>query len=150
MNVTIVAVDKLREDYLRTGCELLVKRLKPYWNVRVIETRKSGGPDAMAHEGREIARHIGADDIVWALDRQGEQLASMDLVQRIAAVERSGRRRFVLVIGGPEGLDDGVLARSEFRWSLSRLTLLHEMARLVVLEQLYRAAKIGRGEPYHR
>ncbi|HYK53090.1 MAG TPA: 23S rRNA (pseudouridine(1915)-N(3))-methyltransferase RlmH, partial [Candidatus Eremiobacteraceae bacterium] len=68
----------------------------------------------------------------------------------VADVERSGKRRLVIAIGGPQGLDETVLARADLRWSLSPLTFLHEMARLIALEQLYRAAKILRGEPYHR
>ena len=150
MNVTIVAVDKVREAYLRSGCALYVKRLAPYAGIAIVEMRKSSGADALAREGRDILDRIDASDVVWALDREGERLSSVDLAGKIAAVERSGARRLVLAIGGPDGLDAPVLARAQFRWSLSDLTFLHEMARLIVLEQLYRAARIARSEPYHR
>jgi 23S rRNA (pseudouridine1915-N3)-methyltransferase len=150
MNVTIVAVDKLREQYVRAGCELYAKRLAPYGGVTTVEIRKSTAADAMLREGRSILDRIAPDDVVWALDRIGKPLSSLELARKIADVERSGKRRLVLAIGGPEGLHESVLARADFRWSLSELTFLHEMARLVALEQLYRAAKIGRGEPYHR
>jgi 23S rRNA (pseudouridine1915-N3)-methyltransferase len=150
MNISIVAVDKLREPYARTGCALYLERLGRYYGVTVIETRKEAGTGAVLLEGRAILGRIDDDDIVWALDRSGIAMSSTDLARRIGDVERSGKRRLVIAIGGPEGLDESVLARADLRWSLSPLTFLHEMARLIALEQLYRAAKIGRGEPYHR
>ena len=150
MNVTIVAVDKLREQYVRAGCDLYRKRLAPYFGIDVLETRKGSGPDAVRREGSDILARIDAVDECWALDRAGDQLSSLDLARKISQIERSGKRRLVLAIGGPNGLDESVLARANFRWSLSNLTFLHEMSRLIVLEQLYRAAKIARGETYHR
>jgi 23S rRNA (pseudouridine1915-N3)-methyltransferase len=150
MNVAIIAVDKLRENYARTGCALYLERLQHYFGVTVIETRKETGPGEVLLEGRGILERIDDDDVVWALDRVGAALSSTELAQRLADVERSGKRRLVIAIGGPVGLDEAVLARADFCWSLSPLTFLHEMARLIALEQLYRAAKILRGEPYHR
>ena len=150
MNVAIVAVDKLREPYARAGCALYLERLRRYFGIGVIETRKETGSDAVALEGGKILERIEEDDVVWALDRVGVAMSSTDLARRLGDVERSGRRRLVIAIGGPEGLDERVLSRADLRWSLSPLTFLHEMARLIALEQLYRAAKIARGEPYHR
>jgi 23S rRNA (pseudouridine1915-N3)-methyltransferase len=150
MNVTIVAVDKLREEYVREGCRLYEKRLAPYFRVDVIETRKGNGPDAVFREGSDILARIADADECWALDRSGNILSSLDLARKISQVERSGKRRLVLTLGGPEGLHESVLTRANFRWSLSNLTFLHEMSRLIVLEQLYRATKIARGETYHR
>lgn len=150
MNVLIIAVDKLREAYVRTGCELYVKRLHPYHSVTTVDVRKGSGAAATADEGRRILERIEPTDVVWALDREGDAIASAALAKRIALVERAGRRRMVLAIGGADGLSEAVLARADLRWSLSPLTFLHEMTRLIVLEQLYRAAKIARGEPYHR
>lgn len=150
MNIAVVAVDKLREPYARTGCALYLERLSRYYGVTVFETRKESGPGAVPIEGRNILDRIDGDDVVWALDRIGEALSSNDLARRLGDVERSGKRRLVIAIGGPDGLDESVLARADLRWSLSPLTFLHEMARLIAFEQLYRAVKIGRGEPYHR
>lgn len=150
MNVAIVAVDKLREPYAREGCELYRERLGRYFGVSIIETRKDAGRDAVELEGRRILERIAADDVVWALDRGGTQLSSLELARALGDVERSGRRRLVVAIGGADGLDAAVVARADLRWSLSPLTFVHEMARLIALEQLYRAAKILRGEPYHR
>ena len=150
MNLLIIAVDKLREAYVRNGCELYVKRLRPYHAVTTVEVRKGSGAAASADEGRRILERIAPTDVVWALEREGDAIASTTLAKRIALLERAGHRRMVLAIGGVEGLSEAVLARADLRWSLSPLTFLHEMTRLIVLEQLYRAAKIARGEPYHR
>lgn len=150
MNVTIVAVDKMRESYLRAGCELYAKRLAPYGDVAFVEIRPASGKDALATESRDMLAKIADGAAFWALDRRGTSLTSEELAAKIAELERSGTRRLVLGIGGPEGLSESVLARAHFTWSLSPLTYLHEMSRLIVLEQLYRAAKINRGEPYHR
>ena len=150
MNVLIIAVDKLREAYVRSGCELYAKRLRPYHTVTTIEVRKGSGAAATADEGRRILERLEPTDVVWALDRVGDAFASIALAKRIALVERDGHRRLVLAIGGAEGLSEAVFARADLRWSLSPLTFLHEMTRLIVFEQLYRAAKIARGEPYHR
>jgi 23S rRNA (pseudouridine1915-N3)-methyltransferase len=146
MNVTLLAVDRLRESYLRDGCALYVKRLAPSLPVRTIEVR----PGSKVEESAALLKQIAADATVWALDRGGAELSSELLASRLQSVERSGTNQFALVIGGAEGLGDSVLSRAGFVWSLSPLTFLHEMARLLVLEQLYRAVKINRGEPYHR
>ena len=146
MNLTIIAVDKMREAYLRTGCEKYQRRLAPHLPVTVVEVK----PASLEVEGKTMLARIDADSLVWALDREGEAISSTQLATRLARAQNSGRKRLTLLIGGPDGLHSSALARADFRWSLSPLTFLHEMARLVVLEQLYRAVKINRGEPYHR
>jgi len=146
MNVTLIAVDRLRESYLREGCALYVKRLGPLLPVRTIEVR----PSTQSEESSALLKQIPADATVWALDRGGTELSSEQLASRLQAVERSGARQLALVIGGADGLGAAVLARADLVWSFSPLTFLHEMSRLLVLEQVYRAVKINRGEPYHR
>ena len=146
MNITLLAVDRLREPYLRDGCALYIKRLAPLLPVRIVEVR----PGAKTEESAALLKQIAADATVWALDQSGAELSSEQLAGRLQTVERSGSNHLALVIGGAEGLEDSVRSRADFIWSLSPLTFLHEMARLMVLEQLYRAVKINRGEPYHR
>jgi 23S rRNA (pseudouridine1915-N3)-methyltransferase len=146
MNITLLAVDRLRESYLRDGCALYVKRLAPLLPVRTVEVR----PATKLEESAALLKQIAGNTTVWALDRGGVELSSEQLAGRLQTVVRSGTNQLVLVIGGAEGLGDSVLSRADFVWSLSPLTFLHEMARLLVLEQLYRAVKINRGEPYHR
>lgn len=146
MNIRIVAVDKMRERYLADGCAHYVQRLAPYASVAVEEIRAGLAP---GEEAAALLKRAGGG-VVWALDREGAQPSSLDLARAVADVERSGARELALVIGGPDGLSRGVIERAAFVWSLSRLTFLHEMARLIALEQLYRAMKINRAEPYHR
>lgn len=146
MNLTILAVDKLREAYVRDGCALYLRRLGRYFSVNVVEVKTAG----LQAEGRAMLDRLPADGLVWALDREGTELSSEQLAQRLAKAQRSGKRRLTLLIGGADGLSRECLDRADFRWSLSPLTFLHEMARLIALEQLYRAVKINRGEPYHR
>lgn len=149
MNVEIIVVDKLRESYIRDGCRLYEKRLRPLMPILVHEVRPSTARDGVEKEGAGILRHVRDDDIMWALDASGRSLSSTDLAGKINETERSGRRRLALAIGGARGLSPAVIKRANFVWSLSELTFLHEMARLIVLEQLYRAVKINRREPYH-
>jgi 23S rRNA (pseudouridine1915-N3)-methyltransferase len=150
MNVTIIAVDKLRETYVREGCRDYMKRLAPYFRVDVVEVRAGRGAGAPEVEARSIIHRIDNGATFWALDRSGSSMTSLALARAVSRVERSGARRLVLAIGGADGLHRSVLSRADLRWSLSDLTFLHEMTRLIVLEQLYRSAKINRREPYHR
>lgn len=147
MHIAIVAVDKLREPYLREGCALYLERLRPFASVSVREVRTSA---TAADETQEILRAVVADDAVWVLDQRGRAMSSPDVAAALKRVEGSGRRRLAMVIGGARGLSEKVIERADLVWSLSHLTFLHEMARLIALEQLYRAIKINRGEPYHR
>ena len=152
MQLRIVAVGKLKERYAAQACAEFEKRLRPYFPVDVIEVKASDGTqpvDAMREEAERIARQIHQDDCVWLLDRTGDELSSEDLSRMIAGVANQGTRRLTFVIAGTYGAADALRARADFVWSLSRLTFLHEWARMVVLEQLYRAAKIARNEPYH-
>lgn len=146
MKITILAVGKIREPYLRAGCELYLKRLRPLMPVAVREV-KAGSMDT---EAKALLGALDRGAVLWALDRAGEQLASTGLAKKLADLGRSGANALAFAIGGSDGLHATVVKRAQFRWSLSDLTLLHEMTRLVVLEQLYRAAKINRGEPYHK
>ncbi len=103
----------------------------------------------MASEGDAILKLIDRADYVWLLERTGESMSSEELSRRIEALPHRGIARLTLVVAGTYGASDALLARADTLWSLSPLTLLHEWARALVLEQLYRAAKIARDEPYH-
>jgi len=149
MNVEIIAVDKLRESYIREGCALYEKRLRPFLPVSVVEVRPSSTRDGINTEAAAILRRVRDDDIVWVLDARGRSLSSTRLARMLDKAQHLGRRRLVLVIGSARGVCQAVIKRANFVWSLSELTFLHEMTRLILLEQLYRAVKINRGEPYH-
>ena len=103
----------------------------------------------MQAESDALLRLIGPTDHVWLLERTGEQFSSVAFAERLDALALGGTSRVTFVVAGTYGASDALLARANVRWSLSDLTLLHEWARVIVLEQLYRAAKIAHDEPYH-
>ena len=103
----------------------------------------------MAVEAAAILRAVAPHDHLWLLERDGEELDSIEVSQRLERLANQGISRVTFAIAGTYGAAPELAARADFRWSLSRLTLLHEWARALVLEQLYRATKIARNEPYH-
>jgi 23S rRNA (pseudouridine1915-N3)-methyltransferase len=152
MHVRLIAVGKLREPYIAAAAADFRKRLQPYHRLEEIEVRAADGAQperAMASEGEAILRAVAPADIVWLLEREGQEFSSLELAERIERAAVDGISALTFVVAGTYGASPAVHARANVRWSLSRLTLLHEWARVLVLEQLYRAAKIARGEPYH-
>ncbi len=152
MQVRLIAVDRIRSPFVADACAELRKRLQPYYAYDEIEVAPGNGKDpraAMREEAARALRHLRDDDRVWLLDRTGSQLSSLDVASRIEEIAHAGTRRWSLIVGGTYGTDPALRARAEFAWSLSPLTFLHEWTRAIVLEQLYRAAKIARNEPYH-
>jgi 23S rRNA (pseudouridine1915-N3)-methyltransferase len=139
MRYRIIAVGRVRDAGLRSACDEYLKRLQRYTNVEETEVKD---------EARVLGSIPGGSRLV-ALSRVGEAWTSRMLAARTAEWEMEGRD-VGFAIGGAEALPAGVLDRAESTWSLSALTLPHELARLLVLEQLYRAHTIRRGEPYHR
>lgn len=152
MQIRLIAVGKLRERSIAAACAEFEKRLGPYYPFETVEVKAGLGSQpeaAMREEGARILSAIAPDDRVWILERTGKEFSSEELSAALERTGNEGVRRLVLVIGGTYGLDPAVMQRAQFTWSLSRLTFLHEWARMIVIEQLYRAAKIARGEPYH-
>ena len=152
MLVRMIAVDRIRSPHVAALCADLRERLAPYHSYAELEVRCGDGSDprtAMRDEAARILRHLRGDDRVWLLERTGTQLASDVLASRLARVAHDGAQRLTLIVAGTYGADATLKVRAEFLWSLSELTFLHEWSRAIVLEQLYRAAKIVRNEPYH-
>jgi 23S rRNA (pseudouridine1915-N3)-methyltransferase len=152
MQIRVIAVGKLRERYVTAACEDFRTRIAPYYPLDVVEVKASLGAQpalAMREEAERVLRQVHEDDRVWLLDRTGEQLSSEELSRMVGEVANAGTRRLTLIVAGTYGADESLRKRADFVWSLSKLTLLHEWARMFVLEQLYRAAKIARNEPYH-
>jgi len=152
MQLRLIAVGKVREPYIAAGVADFRKRIAPYHRLDEVEIRAADGaqPDrAMASEGEAILRAIAPNDVVWLLEREGTEVSSLELAERLERYAVDGVSALTFVIAGTYGAAPAVHARADVRWSLSRLTFLHEWARLLVLEQLYRATKIARGEPYH-
>ncbi len=152
MQIRIVAAGKLREPYVAQACEEFRKRLGPYFPLEVVEVKAAPGSNpaqAMHEEADRLGRALAPEDSVWLLDRCGEQIDSPESARRLSAVAHSGTRRLCIVVAGTHGAAPALHERADFVWSLSALTFLHEWARMIALEQIYRAAKIARNEPYH-
>ena len=152
MQLRLIAVDRVRSPHVAAACAELRKRLAPYYPYDEIDVRPGNGKnagEAMRDESERVLKHLRPDDRVWLLERTGTQLSSEALARRLDDVAHSGSTRLTFVVAGTFGADAALRERAEFLWSLSELTFLHEWARMIVLEQLYRAAKILRNEPYH-
>jgi len=154
VRLTVIAVGRLKERHWRDAAAEYVKRLGPYATLDVVEvadrdvTRDEAR--AMAEEGADVLRAIPEGAHVIALDISGKLHSSTDIADRLAALGLEGRSTVAFVLGGAAGLSQDVLARADERLSLGRITLPHQLARVVLLEQLYRAFRIMRNEPYHR
>jgi 23S rRNA (pseudouridine1915-N3)-methyltransferase len=151
---TVVAVGKLK-GWAADGCDDYLGRLRRYFPVEVAEVpeadmnRLSEG-EVLAAEGERLLKRIPTSAHVIALDREkGKQISSEDLSRKLATLGVSGRSHVAFVLGGPLGLSAQVLGRADERLSFGKITLPHALARIVLLEQLYRAVKIERGEKYH-
>jgi 23S rRNA (pseudouridine1915-N3)-methyltransferase len=152
VDLAVVAVGKLR-PYYRQAADDYLRRLKRYATVREHEVREASRAPTPAAQRREEAARLEARipdaSTVIALAREGTGWNSRELARQL---ERwlMAARPLSLVIGGSGGMDPSLLDRAGFRWSLGPLTLPHELARVIVFEQLYRAFTILRGEPYHK
>jgi len=152
VHVRLIAVGKVRERYLADAIADFRTRLRPYHRIDEIEVRAADGAEparAVRNEGEAILKLVEPHDRVWLLERSGESFSSEELARRIERLPHEGIARLTIVVAGTYGASEALLARADLRWSLSPLTLLHEWARALVMEQLYRAAKIARDEPYH-
>lgn len=159
MKINIVTVGKLKEKYLTDGIKEYTKRLSSYCSLEIIEIPDEPAPERMSpaqeeqvkeREGEKLLRKVREDSFVIALDVQGKMLSSEDLAKKLADLALTGQSNVTFVIGGSLGLSDNVLTRANFRLSFSLLTFPHQLMRLILLEQVYRAFKINRGEPYHK
>lgn len=152
MKIRFIAVGRVREPYVAAAVADFRARLARYEPFEAIEVAAAHGSDpkrAMRGEGERIVRVLEPGEPLWLLERTGEELSSYELVARLSRTRDSGIARLTIAVAGTYGASDALRGRATFCWSLSRLTFLHEWARALVLEQLYRAAKISRNEPYH-
>ncbi len=151
---TIVAVGRLK-GWAAEGCDDYLTRLRRYFPVEVVEVpeedmNRRTAEEVLAAEAQRLLKRLPDRAHVVALDRErGKSLSSEDLARKLDALGGSGRSHVAFVLGGPLGLSPGVLDQADERLSLGPITLPHALARVVLLEQLYRASKIERGEKYH-
>ena len=137
------------------GCRDYLKRLRRYFPVEVVEVpeedlNRRTPEEVLAAEGTRLRKRVPAGAYVAALDRQkGEPLSSEKLAQRLDSLGLSGRSHIAFILGGPLGLSPEALQQADVLFSFGPITLPHALARVVLLEQIYRATKINRGERYH-
>jgi len=152
MRASIICVGRLTREFQQVWrhYESLVR---PYFDLEVLEVPESplapGQEVAKGKEGTALLRLLRKGAFTVAVDGRGTQYSSEGLSAFLAGKKLDGRSHFQFVLGGASGLDQRVLDSAESCWSLSRLTFPHQMARCIVLEQLYRSVRIERGEPYH-
>ena len=159
MNISIITVGKLKEKYLRQGIEEYLKRLSAYAKVEVVEVADEKAPEELSElemlqvkqkEGERILAKISQDTYVIALAIQGKLRSSEELADTLDKLATYGKSKIAFVIGGSLGLSDEVIKRSNEQLSFSRMTFPHQLMRLILVEQIYRAFRINRNEPYHK
>ena len=180
MNINTICIGKLKEKYWRDACDEYMKRLGAYCNINIVELKESRltGEGEKAEtavkesEGRDILARIGgaatsksggtatgksggaatgkSGTFVIALDVKGKKLSSEGLAEKINSLALEGKSDISFIIGGSLGLSPDVLARADYRLSFSDMTFPHQMMRVILLEQIYRAFKINHGETYHK
>jgi len=155
MKLQLWSIGKDHEAYVKAGVDDFTKRISRYYPVEwmILSPPRNAGTlsltDLKKKEGEMILEALSKDDYLVALDEKGKQLSSEGLAQFIQTRANDSVRNLIFLIGGAYGLDERVLQRANHKWSLSQLTLPHQLVRLVLAEQLYRACTIQRNEKYH-
>ncbi len=156
MNIKIIALGKIKEKFLKDGINEFLKRLNPYTSIEVVELNpieikeESLTQKVLDEEGEKILSLIKDDSYVITMEIQGSQLSSEEFSEKINDIINIGVSELVFVIGSSCGLSKIVSDRANFKMSMSRMTFLHQFARLILIEQIYRAFKILKGEKYHK
>jgi 23S rRNA (pseudouridine1915-N3)-methyltransferase len=155
----ILSVGRIRESFFRAGVMEYTKRLRPYASIELVEgLEEKVSPNAgskeieklLDKEGEKILNLIGANEITIVLDLKGKCLSSEELAQHMSQWNQSGQARVNIIIGGAHGLSPRIKQAADEQISFSALTFPHQMAVLILTEQLYRGFKIIKGEPYHK
>ena len=159
MNISIITVGKLKEKYLKLGIEEFSKRLSKYCKLDFTELDEEKCPENLSEkdmlivkdkEGKKILSKIKSNSYVIALAIDGKNLSSEELADTISKLGVRGKSHITFVIGGSLGLSDEVLKRADYKLSFSKMTIPHQMMKLILLEQVYRSFRINNNEPYHK
>jgi 23S rRNA (pseudouridine1915-N3)-methyltransferase len=155
MKIHLWSIGKKNEAFVQTGVEDFTHRISKYYPVQwnIIPLPKNSGMmsemDLKKKEGEIILEWLGKDDYLVALEERGKQMSSEGLAEFINKRATESTRNLVFLIGGAFGLDEAVLKRANFKWSLSQLVFPHQLVRLILAEQIYRACTILKNEKYH-
>jgi len=159
VNITIVSVGKLKEKYLKMGIDEYVKRLGSYAKIELTEVPDEKAPEQLSEaemeivkkkEGERILTKLSPDTYVIALAINGKMKTSEEMAADIESLMTYGKSKIAFVIGGSLGLHDDVLKRADEKQSFGKMTLPHQLMKLVLIEQIYRSFRIIKGEPYHK
>jgi 23S rRNA (pseudouridine1915-N3)-methyltransferase len=158
IEINIITVGSLKSSFLEPGIKEFKKRLSRYCDLEIIELKDEVVPKKpskkdiealQALEGERIVKNIPERSYVFALDVKGKPMTSTGFAKSLNNLQVRGYSSFTFIIGGATGLSDFVLQQADYRFSLSHMTFTHQMIRLLLLEQIYRAFKINNNEPYH-
>ncbi|SHH96039.1 23S rRNA (pseudouridine1915-N3)-methyltransferase [Clostridium collagenovorans DSM 3089] len=159
MNITLITVGKIKEKYLKLAIDEYSKRLTRYCKLNIVELADEKTPDNASEkeeiaikekEGEQILKHIKDNMYVIALDLKGKQITSEELATMIDDLGVRGNSNIAFVIGGSLGIAESVLKRANYKLCFSKMTFPHQLFRVMLLEQIYRAYRINSGEPYHK
>lgn len=158
MKITVACAGRIKERYLQEGISEFVKRLRPFADLAIREVREEKMPDApspaekeqvLAREGEKLLHLVPAGSYLVVLDVGGEAKSSEELAATLDRLALEGKSQVTFLIGGAFGISNAVRRAADLRLSFSRMTFTHQMVRLLLVEQIYRAFKISRGEKYH-
>ena len=159
MNIRVICVGKIKEKYLVQGISEYVRRLSRYAKIQVIEVEDEKAPESLSpaeeqlvrkKEGVRLKKHFRQDGVKIILAIDGKSLSSEEFSDQLQQYGVSGKSQFDFVIGGSLGLDDDIIKQADLLLSFSKFTFPHQLMRLILLEQIYRAFRIAKGEPYHK
>ena len=154
MAITIICVGKIKENYIKEGIEDYEKRIKKYTKFNIIEVKEEDcnkdSKNAVLTEGRYILEKLPKNSYIITMDIQGKQLSSTELADKIENIYTNNSSEITFIIGGSIGLSDEIKEKSNFKLSFSKCTFPHQLFRMILLEQIYRAYKINNNETYHK
>ncbi|KUO49801.1 MAG: 23S rRNA (pseudouridine(1915)-N(3))-methyltransferase RlmH [Desulfitibacter sp. BRH_c19] len=159
MQIDIIAVGKIKENFIQKGLQEYLKRLGLYAKINIIEVNDEKTPANASlaeeegirqKEGEKVLAKIKPDSFIITLDIDGELLTSEKLAKRVEKLMVGGRSHLTFIIGGSLGLSKEVSKKADMKLSFGRLTYPHQLMRLILLEQIYRCFRIIKGEPYHK
>ena len=158
MRIYVICIGKLKDAYLRDGVAEFVKRMRPYGGITITELNESKIGDkpsdadrkqVVIEEGERLLKNVPKNAYTVLLDVYGKTMSSEDLAKTVAKLEVDGVSDMAFIVGGAFGVSDELRRSVNYKLSFSPMTFTHQMVRLLLVEQIYRASKINRNEPYH-
>lgn len=159
MKITILCVGKIKEKFYRDAIAEYQKRLSRYCKLEIIEVADEKTPESASEsvekqikekEGERMEKYLRDGAFICALAIDGRQLDSVELSKKIETLGTGGTSHIIFLIGGSLGMSDALLKRADLKLSFSKMTFPHQLMRVILLEQVYRAYRIMNGEPYHK